>query len=54
MCSRVSLKVKGVVKALLADGTRISLNLAVTFHVSIKDTLFGEGLVADHTFEHVA
>ena len=54
MCSRVPLKVKGVVKALFADGTRISLNLAVTFHVSVQDTLLGEGFVANRTFEHVA
>lgn len=47
VCPRMSLQIKCVVESLSAEGAQVSLCIAVTFHVSVQESLETEGLCAD-------
>lgn len=39
MCPGVAFKIEGVVESLAAEGAKVALDVAVTFHVSIQESL---------------
>lgn len=53
MSARVSLEIKGVVKAFPAERAQVSLHLAVAFQVSVEEPLEMEGFVTDTAGESV-
>ena len=47
MCSGVSLQVKSVVKTFPTEGTEVSLDVTVTLHMPVEESLQGESFAAD-------
>lgn len=53
MCAHMSFEVKGVIETLPTVGAKVSLDVIVTFHVTVEHALVGEGLMADVTGEEL-
>ena len=51
MCSSVSLQIKGIIESFSAESAQVSLCIAVTLHVAIKESLQGEHLGTESTLE---
>ena len=51
MCSGMPLKIKCIIEALATEGAQVALCIAVTFHVSVQESLQGEDLVANPAHE---
>ena len=51
MCPGVAFQIIGVVESLAAEGAKVALDVAVTFHVSIQESLQTETLLADLALE---
>lgn len=47
MRSGVSLEIEGIVEAFSTESAKVSLNIRMTFHVSVQQTLESEGLGAN-------